>query len=198
MAIIGSGLLKPYPAENKSLFANLYERGGAVVSPFSLLAEPVPGNFPARNRVIAGLSMGCIVLQAAARSGALITAHYALEQGREVFAVPGPIDDVLSAGCHALIAEGAHLVTCAEDVSQVLGKPDVPLDTKRIEPLLKDKPSIVPPELVAIMDLCQKPISFDELLEKANVAPDQLYEQLFALQLRGKVEQNFMGLWQWA
>ncbi|PKN03480.1 DNA-protecting protein DprA [Candidatus Dependentiae bacterium HGW-Dependentiae-1] len=116
IAVLGSGLLDPYPASNTFLFSQITQNGGAVVSPFPLLMHASPGSFPARNRVIAGMSSGCIVVQAAVKSGALITARFALEQGRDVFAVPGPIEDPVSAGCHALIKEGAHLVTCAADV----------------------------------------------------------------------------------
>jgi len=109
VAIIGSGLLNPYPSSNKRLFDKIIDTGGALVSPFRLETVARPGNFPARNRVIAGLSLGCVVIQAAKKSGASITAQFALEQGREVFAVPGPIGDELSLGCHNLIQQGAKL-----------------------------------------------------------------------------------------
>ncbi|MFC1842151.1 DNA-processing protein DprA [Candidatus Dependentiae bacterium] len=116
ISVIGSGLLHPYPHSNKKLFEKIIESGGALVSPFKLETVARPGNFPARNRVIAGLSLGCVVVQAAKKSGASITAQFALDQGREVFAVPGPIDDELSLGCHTLIQQGAKLVSCAEDI----------------------------------------------------------------------------------
>ena len=99
VAVLGSGLLIPYPSRNVHLFEKIIESGGAVVSPFPLMMDAIPGNFPARNRIISGLSRGCLVVQAAKRSGASITASFALEQGREVFAVPGSITDELSAGC---------------------------------------------------------------------------------------------------
>jgi len=116
IAVLGSGLLQPYPRENKKLFDAIADSGGAVISAFPLRTPPAPGNFPARNRIIAGMSVGCVVVQAAQKSGASITAQYALEQGREVFAVPGPIDHELSAGCHQLIQQGAKLVMNAEDI----------------------------------------------------------------------------------
>lgn len=118
--VLGSGLLHPYPFENGKLFASVLEHGGTMLSVFSLNTRPLAGNFPARNRVISGLSKGCIVVQAAQKSGARITAECALEQGRSVCAVPGPIDDPLSAGCHDLIKNGALLVTSAQDILQEL------------------------------------------------------------------------------
>ena len=87
-----------------------------MVSAFPLTMEGFPGNFPARNRIITGLSQGCLVVQAAQKSGALISAHYAMEQGREVFAVPGPFDSELSAGCNGLIQNGAKLVMSSADI----------------------------------------------------------------------------------
>ena len=116
VAVFGSGLLRPYPPENTHLFSEIIQKDGALISIFPLLMEPLPENFPARNRVISGLSRGCIVIQAAAKSGARITADYTLSQGREVFAVPGPIDDPLSAGCHELIGQGAKLVAQTADI----------------------------------------------------------------------------------
>jgi len=116
IAVIGSGLLNPYPNSNKELFEKIIDSEGALISPFKLSAVARPGNFPARNRVIAGLSLGCVVVQAAKKSGASITAQFALEQGREVFAIPGPIGDELSLGCHMLISQGAKLISCAEDI----------------------------------------------------------------------------------
>lgn len=205
MAVIGSGLLDPYPPKNKALFAAIAEQGGTVLSSFPLVAPPLQGNFPARNRIIAGLSVGCVVLQAAARSGALITAAYALEQGREVFAVPGPIDDELSAGCHSLIAQGAHLAASSTDILHGLGYRDASacfapasLDIKnRAYYMTEQEPSnTLDSEENRLLGFCRKPISFDELLEKMNFDASQLYEKLFSLQLLGKLEQNVMGFWQ--
>lgn len=116
IAIIGSGLLNPYPSSNEKLFNDILATGGQILSPFGMQTVARPGNFPARNRVIAGLSLGCVVVQAAKKSGASITAQFALDCGREVFAVPGLIDDELSLGCHALIQQGAKLISDAQDI----------------------------------------------------------------------------------
>lgn len=121
IAVFGSGLLLPYPLSNKKLFASIVEHGGALVSSFPLRMEALPGHFPARNRIVTGLSHGCLVVQAAQKSGALISANYALEQGREVFAIPGPIDSELSVGCNALIQNGAKLVMNSADILEEFG-----------------------------------------------------------------------------
>ena len=132
IAVLGSGLLQPYPSSNKHLFASIIEHGGCLVSSFPLRMQALPGHFPARNRIITGLSHGCLVVQAAQKSGALISAHYALEQGREVFAIPGPFDSELSAGCNALIQQGAKLVTCTTDILQEFGD-QIIIDKKVME-----------------------------------------------------------------
>lgn len=123
VVVLGSGLLRPYPRGNTKLFNQIAESGGTIVSSFGLTVDPMAGNFPARNRIIAGLSSGCVVVQAARKSGASITAQYALDSGRTVFAVPGMIDNPLSAGCHALLQEGAYAATSAADILRELGEP---------------------------------------------------------------------------
>lgn len=122
IAILGSGLLRLYPSSNKKLFASIIENGGIVASSYPLKMEGLPQNFPARNRIVTGLSQGCVVVQAAKKSGALISAHCALEQGREVFAVPGNFDDELSAGCHEIIQQGAKLVMSSADILSEFGE----------------------------------------------------------------------------
>ncbi len=120
--VLGSGLLHPYPAQNKELFRTIVQSGGSLISSFSLNTPPARGNFPVRNRIISGLSQGCVVVQAGKKSGALITGQCALEQGRHVFAIPGLIDNDLSVGCHALIQQGAKLVCSAQDIVEEFGQ----------------------------------------------------------------------------
>jgi len=115
IAVLGCGLSNIYPLENKDLLENIATTG-AVVSEFPMQTMPVSYNFPRRNRIISGLSMGVIVVEAAQRSGALITADYALEQGREVYAIPGKIDQAASQGVNGLIKQGAKLITSVEDI----------------------------------------------------------------------------------
>lgn len=120
IAVLGNGLLNIYPRENKGLACEIAS-AGAVISEFPLLTSPSKENFPRRNRIVSGISKGVLVVEAAARSGALITAHSACEQNREVFAIPGSINSSLSKGTHILIKEGAKLVDCLEDILEELG-----------------------------------------------------------------------------
>lgn len=201
IAVLGSGLLQPYPDSNRTLFKQMIESSSTVVSPFRLNELPERGNFPARNRVISGLSFGCVVVQAAAKSGALITAHCALEQGRQVFAVPGLIHDSLSAGCHALIKQGAKLVNHVNDVLEEFSeycpqvgiipaqKIEIPSSSKKNQKNTQD----ISDPFLAYFD---EPMSLDDLLEKANLDVAALQDKLFGLQLEGKLRQTFTGMWE--
>lgn len=120
LAVLGSGVLNVYPPEHRGL-ADEIEASGAVISELPPLTKPSSGAFPQRNRIISGLSLGVVVVQAAERSGAMITARLASEQGREVFAVPGDIDCRMSQGCHRLIQDGAKLVGGIDDILEELG-----------------------------------------------------------------------------
>lgn len=221
IAVVGSGLLNPYPASNKKLFERIIQAGGALVSPFSLKTEPLPGNFPARNRIIAGISDACLVVQAAAKSGAKITAQCALEQGKDVFAIPGAITDPLSAGCHVLIKQGATLVDNAHDILESLGFALVQQNnvSKRThENASKQNASNACVHNIAInaglsvaqdvqtLDpalslkekirfLCAQPILFDELVTQSQADVISVQDALFELQLEGAVTQQLSGLW---
>ena len=120
IAVLASGVLNIYPPEHKKV-ADAISTSGALISESSTLSKPRPGSFPRRNRLITGISLGVIVVEASERSGAILTANHAMEQGREIFAVPGRIDSRVSKGCHQLLRDGAKLVESADDVLEELG-----------------------------------------------------------------------------
>lgn len=188
IAILGSGLLHPYPYCNKKMFEKIIESEGTILSPFPLTTQPFPGNFPSRNRIISGISRGCIIIQAGLKSGTRITAMNALEQGREVFAVPGPIDDELSLGCHKLIQEGAKLIYCAQDILQEFGEAS--------EFVEDSNENLFDSIDCKIISICKVPNSIEELIEKTGLSLNDLQCKLFELQLDGKIQQNFAGLWE--
>jgi DNA processing protein len=199
VVVFGSGLLRPYPENNINLFKAVVDSGGSVISPFPLNRRPDKGTFPARNRIISGLSSGCLVVQAAIKSGALITARCALEQGRLVFAIPGKIDDNLSAGCNELLKQGAKLVCHSNDILEEFGeclpqglfKPSVSIDRqmKIVENNCDQCNDIV----LCCLDKSQ---TFDELMVKTGLDFAELQDKLFGFQLEGKVKQNFTGAWE--
>jgi len=195
IAVIGSGLLNPYPKQNKKLFKDIIQNGGCIISPFSLQSQALPGNFPARNRIISGLSKGTFVVQAARKSGAMITAHYALEQGRDVFALPGSILNPLSYGCHSLLRNGAKIVQTAEDILEEFGMVSSFNEAKKENVSRKKEQR---PQTISdiIISYCNNPISIDELQNNLNISLLELQQLLFNLQLEGKIEQNHMGWWQ--
>ncbi len=193
IVVLGSGLLNQYPYSNRRLFADIIENNGALISSFPLRTPPHPGNFPARNRIIAGLSRGCVVVQAAQKSGACITAQFALEQGRDVFAVPGSIDDPLSAGCHNLIQQGAKLIACAQDILVEYG---FEKKTEEDKPA-KEKTNFFPANSIEqhIINACTIAQSTDDLAISTNKTLSELQAFLFDLQLEGYIQQDFTGMW---
>lgn len=194
IAVLGSGLLNIYPSSNKKLFQTISDNDGCLVSPFPLKSPPLPGNFPARNRIISGLSKACVVIQAAQKSGALITARFALEQGKDVGAIPGAIDNPLSAGCNELIRQGAACVTNSFQLLELLQ------DDFYAKNLSWDSPKNIPEQNLESLDhkilsFCRNSISFDELLLNLDLSFSDLNSKLLELQLNGLIYQNFLGLW---
>ena len=187
IAITGAGLLKPYPYSNKFLFENIVNSDGIYMSSFPLTMSALPGNFPARNRIISGMSAGIVVIQAAYESGTRSTALYALEQGREVCAVPGRIDDPLSKGCHRLLSEGATLISSAADILSVLG------EQRQKQPHIITT-SVQEEHTDPLVQACRQPQTFDELLQYVP-SPEALRERLCFLQFEGLIEQDIIGRW---
>lgn len=199
VVVLGSGLLCPYPASNKSLFKDVVAHGGTLLSSFPLRATPLPENFPARNRIISGMSRGCLVIQAASSSGTQITARYALEQGKELFAIPGPFDDPLCAGCHSLIQQGAKLVTSVDDILSELEYKQ-PQRAQQLT-LLSTPPSQhkafkADGIQAEIIRSCTTPCTIEDLAVKTGTPLDQLYTLLFELELSGAIKQYANGTWQ--
>lgn len=184
-AVLGSGLGKIYPAELAPLARAIAERGGAVLSELPPDAPPLAENFPRRNRIVSGLSWATIVVEGDARSGSLITARLAVEQGREVFAVPGPADSAMSAGPHRLIKEGATLTAGLADVLEVLThlKPARPpqADARRVP--AKDGS----PEGRLLAGLARGPVTIDELSIQTGSPASEVSRLLLDLELQGEV-----------
>lgn len=199
IAVLGSGLLQPYPRENKKLFDAIVEQEGALISAYPLLAPPMKQNFPARNRIISGLSLGSVIVRAARRSGALITAQFANEQGRQVFAVPGDIFSELSQGCLSLINQGAKAVVQPQDILEEFGIYCEPKGDCQIGDVAQKVVKSLPITFESTDPVVQAlaiPVSFDELLTKTGLSFDMLHDRLFELQVSGKIKQNFTGFWE--
>ncbi len=182
IAVVGTGLDLVYPASNRKLAHELAEKG-ALISEFPLGTPAIGRNFPRRNRIISGMSRGCLVVEAALKSGSLITARQALEQGREVFAIPGSIHSPLSKGCHALIKQGAKLVESSDDILDELGcrpihhpvsRPEKPAEEESGESLLLDH-------------LGYDSISIDTLCSRTGLTVEAVSAMLLTFELDGRV-----------
>ena len=186
VAVLGSGLEKVYPVENLKLFHRIIENG-AVISEFSLNSPPDPYHFPARNRIISGMSLGTVIVEAAQKSGSLITARLAAEQGREVFAVPGSIHSFKSMGTHSLIKQGAKLVEHAQDILEELF-PQNPIQRKTVTH--KQLPPLSSEETTVLNALSPYPIHIDDLLRKIEMDAGKLSGILLQLELKDLVQQS--------
>ena len=190
-AVLGSGLARIYPPENRRLFHRIAETG-AVISELALDAEPDRHHFPARNRIISGMALGTVVVEATRKSGSLITARLAAEQNREVFAVPGSVRSFKSAGTHQLIREGAGLIADARDIVAAL--PVWATTGRRDGPVQKDAvavpPDLTPDEQRVLAALDPYGTHIDELARKIGQDAGPLGATLLALELRGLVRQE--------
>jgi DNA processing protein len=192
VAVAGNGLDRVYPARHRDL-AHRIAAEGALVSEFWPGTPPMPDHFPRRNRIIAGLALGTLVVEAALRSGSLITARLAAEEGREVFAVPGSVRNPVARGCHALIRQGAALVETPADVLQDIARV-LPATPAPVVP----GPAAIAPELdpehrrlLACMGY--DPVSVDSLVERSGLTAEAVSSILMMLELRGLVEAHGGG-----
>ena len=194
IAVLAGGLDRIYPEQNISLSEEIVARGGALISEMPLGWEPRARDFPRRNRIVSGLSLGVIVIEAAKRSGSLITARLALEQNRDVFAVPGSPLDARSEGANALIQQGAMLVTAASDIINSLAEAD-PCRLPLFEP---EEDFIAPGPADAMPDdsdrdrllsaLSPTPVTVDELIAHTGIAAGALQTLLMELDIAGRIE----------
>ena len=184
LAVLGSGVLNIYPPEHEPLAAEVIARG-AVISESHVRAAPVSGAFPQRNRLISGMSLGVIVVEAALQSGALITARHAMEQGREVFAVPGRVDNRMARGCHRLIRDGAKLVETADDVLEELG-PLVAAATRNDGTVVHHPAELLlnEPEQQVLAAVQSSPTSIDEVISASGLPTPQVLATLSVLEMR--------------
>lgn len=187
IAVLGCGLQHIYPARHRQLADNIVGQGGALVSEFRPSAKPRPQHFPRRNRIISGLSLGVLVVEAAEKSGSLITARYASEQGREVFALPGAIQNPAARGCNQLIKQGACLVQCCEDILQEIESLltwSVNLQTDLFG-AADEKEQLPFPELLANVGGEATPV--DILAQRTHIPVHEIMMQLLELELQGHV-----------
>lgn len=196
IAVLGSGLDIVYPPENRNLFDAIIENGAAI-SEFPLGTPPRSNNFPARNRIISGMSYGVLVVEAGEKSGSLITARLALEQGREVFAVPGSIDASVSRGTNKLIKQGAKLIENADDIlEEILPQLEktkalnaLPFPEMQTEPV-KRYENLNKMEKKIIKFISDKHIHVDELISATGLSPADMLSALMAMELKGLVKQH--------
>ncbi|MFZ5966602.1 MAG: DNA-processing protein DprA [Bacillota bacterium] len=182
IAVLGCGVDICYPPSNLHLMEQIVNQG-AVISQYPISTQPLPQYFPSRNRIISGISMGVVVVEATIKSGSLITADFALEQGREVFAVPGNINSSLSQGTNKLIREGAKIVTDVQDILDELNLELLNNPVKNLPPLSETESKVF-----HIIEAYQ-PIHMEELLYKIKFSSEQLSSIITILQLKGMIDQ---------
>ena len=189
VAVLGCGVDVDYPPENRELAEQL-SRNGCIISEFPMTTQPLAEHFPRRNRIISGLSRGVLVVEAVEKSGSLITARYALDQGREVLAVPGPISSPACRGSNRLIKEGAQLVDCVEDILDAvrLSRPDqaLPLFEQHPQP---SRCSLTPREAAVYELVAQGPRHLDEITQALELTPGEVSAMVLGLELKGMLSQ---------
>jgi DNA processing protein len=192
IAVVGTGLDKVYPAANRDL-AHALAKQGALVSEFPLGTPPLAANFPRRNRIISGMSAGCLVVEAGLQSGSLITARLALEQGRDVFAIPGSIHAPQSKGCHALLKQGAKLVETAQDILEELS---TLVTAAALRSNTQSQDIQESADSVLLEHLGFDPVDLDTLSTRCGLTIAELSAMLLTLELSGRVSALPGGLYQ--
>ena len=191
IAVFGTGLDRVYPARHRELAHRVAEKG-LLISEFSPATSSKPENFPRRNRIISGLSLGVLVVEATHDSGSLITARYANEQGRDVFAIPGSIHNPMARGCHKLIRQGAKLVETVDDILEEIA-PHIARHRSAKSESVVDTDS---PDSELLAAFGDDPMGFDELLTRSGLSVDELSAELLHLELEGQVAAATGGRYQ--
>ena len=192
VAVLGSGLSNIYPKQHIQLAQSIVDCDGALVSEYPLSMAPLPHNFPRRNRIISGLSAGVLVVEATQRSGSLITARLALEQGREVFALPGALNNPQSHGCHALIREGAQLVETTAHIVEALGAMLAGYEVEELRPEPESSRFSVD-EAWLLEQMGYEVCSLEHLVERVGRSAGELMALLVAMELKGFITQQPEG-----
>lgn len=198
IAVLGCGLDTVYPAENEKLFTDIVSRG-TVITEYPFGTPPNSQNFPARNRIISGISLGVVVVEANEKSGSLITARLAMEQGRDVFAVPGSIDSTGSRGTHKLIKEGAKLIENVTDIlDEILPQVDMehqkkyeklPFSHEQNDTILACSHELNERENSVLQVISSKAVAIDDIVSSAGLKPNDVLNILLTLELRGIIKQ---------
>jgi len=206
IAVFGSGLGQIYPKKHQKMAERISEQG-ALVSEYPPNTSPLPHQFPKRNRIISGLSLGTLVVEAAIKSGSLITAKLALEQNREVFAIPGSIHNPLVKGCHFLIKQGAKLVECSADIWEEIGPSIISMTKDKRTPCASSSSLDCPPtshhkiskneqlkpnpsssnDALIMAQLCHEPASIDTLVTRCDLTAEEISSILVELEIKGRI-----------
>jgi DNA processing protein len=197
VAVLGNGLDMIYPVRHIKMAQRMMESSGLIISEFPPGTKPLPGNFPRRNRIISGMSVGVLVVEAALQSGSLITARHALDQGREVFAIPGSIHNPLARGCHALIQQGAKLVVDVHDILEELAPlvqalviPEQNIRSGDIEQIKLDE------DYKLLLDnIGYEPVTIDNIIDRTRLTADVVSSMLLILELKGIIEVKPGGMY---
>lgn len=197
IAVAACGLNRVYPAEHRKLAEEISQRG-LIISEFPIDTSPMPGHFPRRNRIISGLSLGTLVVEASVKSGSLITARLAIDQCREVFAIPGSIHNPLSKGGHSLIRNGAKLVETVEDILEELNHQIDPDSLNNRHELVtnSEQKSVLDPQHEKILNsMGHEPISIDTLIERSGLGVEIVSSILLILELNDQVSHHGNGIY---
>jgi DNA processing protein len=202
IAVMATGINKVYPFRHQRLADTILEKDGLLITEFAPGTAPLATNFPQRNRIISGLSLGVLVMEAAVKSGSLITAHYALEQNREVFAVPGSIHNPQSKGCHALIKQGAQLVETGEDIIKQLAglihyfaaqQNNGSIMFQSVPEATSFKLKLNELEKTLLFHIGFDTIDIDQLIHRSSLTCAQVAATLFNLELKGAIKHSDWG-----